>query len=125
MVIFLFKRPFKARTMTKYLVIFLLIFAGLGAVRFAEKSNSEEFFNDGAIKSFPTMNPFTWYAQKEDLDKITIFEYDSLEGKSNYNMTVPRFNILSSGDGLDKAIGAADQLPQTKNVQMESSCSSC
>lgn len=114
MVIFLFKRPLQARTITKFLIIFLIVFAGLGAIRFTEKHNSQEFFNDGEVQSFPSMNPFTWYAQKEVVDKITIFEYDGLEGKSNYNMTVPRLNILSAGDGFDKALGAADQLPQAK-----------
>jgi len=114
MIIFIIKRPLQATTATEYLVIFLLIFAGLGAVRFAEKNNSQEFFDDVNIKSFPTMNPFTWYAQKEEDGKIIIFEYDGIERKSNYNMTVPRLNILSPGNGLDKAIGAADQLPQAK-----------
>jgi inner membrane protein len=114
MVIFLFKRSFQARTITKFLVIFLLVFAGLGAIRFVEKNNSEVFFNDGSIKSFPTMNPFGWYNQKEEGDNITVFEYDGLEGKSNYNLTVPRLNILSAGDGLDTAISTADKLPQTK-----------
>jgi inner membrane protein len=114
MVIFLFKKPFQTGTITKFLIIFLIVFAGLGVLRFAEKNNSQEFFNDGSIRSFPTMNPFTWYAQKDDGNKITIFEYDGLEGRSNYNMTVPRLNILSAGDGLDKALDAADQLPQAK-----------
>lgn len=114
MVIFLFKKPFQTRTITKFLIIFLVVFAGLGAMRFVEKNNSQEFFNDGNIKSFPTMNPFTWYAQEEDGNKITIFEYDGLEGRSNYNMTVPRLNILSAGDEIDRALGAADQLPQAK-----------
>jgi len=114
MVIFLFKKPFQSGTITKFLIIFLIVFAGLGVLRFAEKNNSQEFFNDVNIQSFPTMNPFTWYAQKEDVDKITIFEYDGLEGRSDYNMTVPRLNILSDGIGLDKALAAADQLPQAK-----------
>jgi inner membrane protein len=114
MVIFLFKKPFRTRTITKFLIIFLIVFAGLGALRSAQKNNSQEFFTDGSIQSFPSMNPFTWYVQKEDRNKITIFEYDGLEGKSNYNMTVPRLNILSAEDGLDKAIGAADRLPQAK-----------
>jgi len=114
MVIFLFKKPFQTRTITNFLIIFLIVFGGLGALRFTEKNNSQQFFNDGNMQTFPSMNPFTWYVQKEDVDKITIFEYDGLEGRSNYNMTVPRLNILSTGDGLDKALGAADQLPQAK-----------
>jgi inner membrane protein len=120
MVIFIFKRPFQTRTITKFLIIFLIVFAGLGALRFAEKNNSQEFFHDGNIQSFPSMNPFTWYAQKEDGDKISIFEYDGLEGKSNYNITVPRLNILSAGDGIDKALAAADQLPQSKMFRWRS-----
>lgn len=114
MVIFLFKKPFQSGTITKFLIIFLVVFAGLGALRFIEKNNSQEFFNDGAVQSFPTMNPFTWYAQKEDGNKITVFEYNGLEGRSDYNMTVPRLNILSEGVGLDKALAAANQLPQAK-----------
>lgn len=114
LVIFIIKKPFQPGTITKFLIIFLIVFAGLGSVRFTEKNSLQEFFNDGNIQSFPTMNPFAWYAQKEDGDTITVFEYDALERKLNYNMTVPRLNIISAGDGLDKALGAADQLPQAK-----------
>jgi len=114
MVIFIFKKPFQTKRVTIFLLILLIVFAGLGALRFVEKNKSQEFFNDGSMKSFPTMNPFTWYAQKEEVDKITVLKYDGLEGRSNFNLTVPRLNILSAGDGLDKALGAADQLPQAK-----------
>jgi len=114
MVIFLFKKPFQSKTITNFLIIFLIIFAGLGTLRFVEKNNVREYFNDENIQSIPSMNPFTWYAKEEDRDKITIYEYDGLEGKSNYNMTIPRLDILSPGEGLDKALGAADELPQAK-----------
>ncbi|HEX7627415.1 MAG TPA: metal-dependent hydrolase, partial [Candidatus Methanoperedens sp.] len=36
MVIYLIKKPFQARTITKFLIILLLISSGLGALRFAE-----------------------------------------------------------------------------------------
>jgi inner membrane protein len=120
MVIFLFKKPFQTKMITNFLIIFLVVFTGLAALRFVEKNNSQEFFNDGNIKSFPSMSPFTWYAQKEDGDKITVFEYDGLEGISNYNMSVPRLNIISAGDGLDNALGEADILPQTKMFRWRS-----
>lgn len=60
------------------------------------------------------MDPFNWYAQKEDANKIMIFNYNGLEGKSTYMETTLRFNILSAGDELDKALSIADQLPQVK-----------
>ncbi|MCX9084462.1 MAG: metal-dependent hydrolase [Candidatus Methanoperedens sp.] len=114
MVIFLFKRPFKTVIIAKFLVIFLIVFSGLGAMRLVEKNNLQEFFKDGSLQSFPSVNPFTWYVLKEERDNISIFEYDGLEGRSDYNLTVPRLNIISSGDGLNMALGSADKLPQLK-----------
>jgi inner membrane protein len=54
MVIFLFKKPFQTRRNTIFLIILLIVFAGLGALRFAEKTKSQEFFNDNNINSFPS-----------------------------------------------------------------------
>ncbi|MDL5501859.1 MAG: metal-dependent hydrolase, partial [Candidatus Methanoperedens sp.] len=58
MVIYLFRKPFQTRMITKFLIILLLISGGLGALRFAEKSNAEQFFHDTSIKLFSTMDPF-------------------------------------------------------------------
>lgn len=114
MVIFLLKRPFRTPNISKLLIIFLLIFAGMGALRFAEKGNTEQYFHDGSIKSFPTMNPFEWYAQKEEGTKIEIYQYNGFEGKSQYNKTFLRLNVISGGGDLEKALGLADELPQLK-----------
>ena len=114
MVIYLIKKPYQTRTITKFLIILLLVSSGLGALRFAEKSNTEQFFHDGSVKSFPTMDPLNWYAQKEEDTKIEIYEYNSLEGKQKYNLTFPRLNVISSGEGLDNALHLADELPQLK-----------
>jgi inner membrane protein len=114
MVIFLFRKPFQTKTITKFLIIFLLIFGGLGALRLAEKNNTELFFHDRSIKSFPTMDPFEWYAQKEEDDMIQIFEYNGLEGISKFNHTFPRLNVISGGEGLENALHLADELPQLK-----------
>jgi len=114
MVIFLLRKPFHTRTITKFLIIFILISGGLGALRLAEKNNTEQFFHDGRIKTFPTMDPFDWYAQKEEDDRIQIFEYNGLEGTSKYNDTFPRLNVISGGEGLENALLLADELPQLK-----------
>lgn len=114
MIIFLLRKPFRERTITKFLVIFLIIFGGLGAIRFAEKHNAELFFHNGSIESFPTMNPFDWYAQKEERTKIALYEYNGLEGTLQYNGTFQRLNVFSQGAGLEKALYLADELPQLK-----------
>jgi inner membrane protein len=114
MIIYLSRKPFQSRTITKFLIILLLISGGLGVLRFAEKSNAEQFFHDGSIKSFPTMDPFDWYAQKEEGTKIEIYEYNGLKGTSQYNDTFRRLNVISGGDGLDNALRLADELPQLK-----------
>ena len=114
MVIFLLWKPFRIRNISRFLIIFLLILAGMGALRFAEKNNTELYFHDGSITTFPTMNPFEWYAQKEEGTKIEIYQYNGLEGKSNYNNTFQRLNVISGGGDLEKALGLADKLPQLK-----------
>lgn len=114
MVIYLFRKPFQTGINTKFLVIFLLILGGLGALRFAEKNSTEEFFNDVNIKTFPTINPFDWYAQKEEATKINVYEYNSLEEKLKYNNTFLRLNVISGGSGLENALRLADELPQLK-----------
>lgn len=114
MVIYLFRKPFQTGTIAKFLIILLLISGGLGALRFAEKSNAEQFFHDTSIKFFSTMDPFNWYAQKEESTKIEIYEYNGLKGTSQYNDTFPRLNVISGGDGLDNALRLADELAQLK-----------
>ena len=114
MVIYLIKKPFQARTITKFLIILLLVSGGLGVLRFVEKSNAEQFYQDGSVKSFPTMDPFNWYAQKEEDTKIEIYEYNSLLRKQEYNYSFQRMNVISSGEGLDNALHLAEDLPQLK-----------
>ncbi len=114
MVIYLFKKPFKTKTIKTFLIIFLLVSGGLGTLRFIEKYNTEQFFNDKSIKSFPTTDPFDWYVQKEETDSIRIVEYDARKGIIGYDETFPRLNVISGGDGLENAIDIANQLPQLK-----------
>lgn len=115
-VIFLFKKPLQKNT-TKFLVVFLIVFATMGALRIAEKTSAEQFFHDENttyLKAYPTMNPFNWYALAEAKNEISIFEYDGIKRTSPYNETVPRLSILSQGDKLDSALLASGELPQVK-----------
>lgn len=116
-VVFLFKKPLKKNASAKFLVVFLIVFAGMGTLRMAEKSSAEQFFQGEKtpyLKAYPTMNPFDWYALAQDRNEISIFEYNGLNRSTTYNETVSALNILSHGDDLDSALFAAGELPQVK-----------
>lgn len=113
-VIFLFKKPLQKNSIIKFLTLYLIVFAGMGTVRFAEKSNVEQFFQGPGIKTYPTMNPFDWYVLAEDVDEISIFEYNGLDRTLPYFGTVSRLNIFPHEKELDDAINTASELPQVK-----------
>ncbi len=113
-VIFLFKKPLKKNSIIQFLTLYLVVFAGIGAVRLAEKSSAEQFFQGPGIKTHPTMNPFDWYVLAEDVDEISIFEYNGLDRTLPYIETVSRLNIFQKEEGLDNAINTASELPQVK-----------
>ena len=114
MVIWLYRKPLQKNTVTKFLVIYLIVFAGLGTARFAEKTSAEQFFHDAGIKAYPTMSISDWYALRIDNNEIKIYEYNGFNRTFVYNETVPTLNVLSGSDGLDEALGAAGELPQIK-----------
>lgn len=112
-VILLFRMPSQRNNSARFLLVFIIIFAGMGALRIAEKTGAEQFF-EGESTAYPTMNPFTWYALAEGGNEISIFEYDGFDKTTKYNETVPRLQVLSQGEGLDNALTAAGELPQVK-----------
>jgi inner membrane protein len=114
MVIWLYRKPLQKNTAVKFLVIYLIVFAGLGTARLTEKTSAEQFSHDSGIKAYPTMNLFDWYALKKGNNEIKIYEYNGFNRTSVYNETVPALDVLSQGSGLDEALGAAGELPQIK-----------
>ncbi|MGB8216787.1 MAG: metal-dependent hydrolase [Candidatus Methanoperedens sp.] len=114
MVIWLYRKPMQKNTVTKFLVIYLIVFAGLGTARLTEKISAEQFFHDNGIQAYPTISIFDWYALGEQGNEIKIYEYNGLNRSSVYNETVPALDVLSQGEGLDSALTAAGELPQIK-----------
>lgn len=112
-IIFLYKNPLQ-KNGTKFLIVFLIIFAVLGSLRISEKNGAENFFQGAETKVYPTMNPFDWYVLGEEGDKIKIYEYNGLTRTSQYSETVSRLNILSEGESPETALNAAGELPQVK-----------
>jgi len=113
-IIYLYKKPQETNNAIKFLFVFLIIFALLGAVRTIEKSGAEEFFKDAGMTYYPTVGPFNWYVMGGTAEDIKIYEYNGLERSSMYIGEVKRINVLSSGDNLKGALAAADELPQIK-----------
>ncbi|MBU4075115.1 MAG: metal-dependent hydrolase [Euryarchaeota archaeon] len=113
-IIYLYKKPQQKNTAVKILLIFLMIFASLGAVRTVEKNSASEFFQGAEMKAYPTFNPFDWYVFERTEGGITIHEYNGLEKRSTYNETVKLMNVLTPGDGIDRALMTAEELPQLK-----------
>ncbi|MDO9098308.1 MAG: metal-dependent hydrolase, partial [Candidatus Methanoperedens sp.] len=114
MVIWLFKKPLQKNTVTKFVVIYLIVFAGIGTARLSEKISAEQFFHDTEIRAYPTMSIFDWYALGKQGNEIKIYEYNGFNRTSPYNETVPALDVLAQGEGLDSALGAAGELPQIK-----------
>ncbi len=111
-VIFLFKKPLQKDT-TKFLIVFLIVFAGMGALRIGEKTDAGQFFHNAEIKTYPTMNPFDWYAIAEDRNEISIFEYNGLSRTLQYSETVSTLSIYKGNDP-GGALAVANELPQVK-----------
>lgn len=112
-IIFLYKNPLQ-KNYTKFLVVFLIIFAVLGFLRISEKNGAENFFQGAETKAYPTINPFDWYALAGGGNEIKIYEYNGLTRTSHYSETVSRLNILSEGEDPETALNAAGELPQVK-----------
>ncbi|MDO8726657.1 MAG: metal-dependent hydrolase [Candidatus Methanoperedens sp.] len=112
-IIYLYKKP-QQKNAVKFLLIFLLIFAMIGTVRLVEKSGAEGFFNDAELKAYSTTSPFDWYVAGGSGEEIRIYEYNGLERRSVYNETVKMIDVSKSGDGMDRALSTAEELPQVK-----------
>ncbi len=113
-IIFLYKKPLQRESTTKFLVIFLVVFAALGTVRIIEKTSAEDFFKDQNKQAFPTTSIFDWYVLGNDGDKLNIYEYNGDNATSPYNVTVPKLNVTTGGGNLDVALHAAGEMPQVK-----------
>jgi len=113
-IIYLYKKPQKKNTAVKFLFVFLIIFALLGSVRTVEKSSAEGYFHGTEMKAYPTTSPFDWYVMGTNGEEIGIYEYNGLENRSQYNETVKKIDVLKPGDGMERALSTAEELPQVK-----------
>ncbi len=113
-IIYLYKKPRQKDTGVKFLLAFLIVFAGLGVLRISEKNSAVDFFHEKYIKAYPTMDPFDWYVLGENASSLKIYEYNGLNRTSMYSQTDLKMNIVTQGEGLDRALDAAGELPQVR-----------
>lgn len=116
-VIYLFKRPVHKNTISKFLILFIIVFGIMGGLRLAEKNGALEFSGREDTSAYPTMDPFEWYVLKEDKETIKVYKYIGHNSSYSYNETFLRMNILSNGDGLGSALDRAGELPQVKMLK--------
>ncbi len=113
LIIYLYKKPIQAGTSIKFFLIFLVIFALMGGLRFAEKNRSIAFLQSQNAAAYPTPDPFDWYIMEENKDQIKIYEFNGSGGNPVYSNTVRRFNVFPGGSP-DEALEIAGMLPQVK-----------
>ncbi len=115
-IIALYKKVWQKNAITRFLILFLVVFALLGAIRMVEKTGAGDSIQGSDINTYPTMNPFDWYVLADNGEKIKIYEYNGLDGTLPYNETVLKLNIMSASTNPDPAaaLAIAGELPQVK-----------
>ncbi|MFA6371213.1 MAG: metal-dependent hydrolase [Methanothrix sp.] len=96
------------------MIIFVLIFLIVGGIRIEGKATAESFFNGRNEEVYPDSNLFSWIALENDSDQFLVYGYDSLTGKVTNNSAFAKITVASSRTEAEKAIGAAEKLPQVK-----------
>ncbi|VVB95584.1 LexA-binding, inner membrane-associated putative hydrolase [uncultured archaeon] len=113
-IIIFYKRPLQRSKITKFLIVFLVAFAILGAARLIEKTGAEASVHGSDIKTYPTPGIFDWYILGEDVDKITLYKYNGLNRTSQYIGTVQKVSTVPGGEDPRDALMTAGELPQVK-----------
>ncbi len=113
LIIWIFKKHEHANTAAKFLLIFLVIFALMGGLRFMEKNRSLGFLHGENTAAYPTSDPFDWYIVEENNDRIRIYEFNGSDGNPVYSNNVRRLNVFSDRSP-EEAIAVAGKLPQVK-----------
>lgn len=113
-ILFMYKKSFQRDISKKFLIILLVFFIILGAVRIEEKIGAEDFYKDKDVRAYPTFNPFGWYVLSNESDKIKIYRYNGLEKTFQYSETFSRINIIEEGENLNFALHTASETPQIK-----------
>ncbi len=113
MIIWILKKHEHANTAAKFLLIFLVISALVGGLRFIEKNRSLGLLHGENAAAYPTSDPFDWYIVEENNDHIRIYEFNGSYGSPVYSNSVRRLNVFSDRSP-DEAIAVAGKLPQVK-----------
>ncbi|NJD77833.1 MAG: metal-dependent hydrolase [Candidatus Methanoperedens sp.] len=113
-IIILYKRPAQRSKTTKLLIIFLMVFAVLGAARLVEKTGAETSVRGTDIKTYPTSGVFDWYILEKYQDKINLYKYNGVNKTSQHIATFQKLNIVSGGGNPTDALLLAGGLPQVK-----------
>jgi inner membrane protein len=95
-------------------ILFVLFFLIVGGIRIEGKATAESFFDDKNAEIYPDSNLFSWVVLENDSDHFQVYEYDFLDGKASNSSAFAKITVASSITEAQKAIGAAENLPQIK-----------
>lgn len=113
LIIWILKKHEHANTAAKFLIIFIVIFALMGGMRFMEKNRYLGFLQVENAAAYPTSDLFDWYIVQENNDRIRIYEFNGSYGGPVYSNNVSKLNVFSDRSP-DEAIAVAGKLPQVK-----------
>ncbi len=115
-IIAMYKKIWQKNAVTGFLILFLVAFALLGAVRIIEKTSAGDSVQGSDVITYPTMNPYDWYVLADDGKRIRIYEYNGFNGTLPYNETALKLYIASGSENYDPgaALAIAGELPQVK-----------
>ena len=130
-IILFYKKPALRKKSVGLLLIFLIIFAAIGAIRIDGKDGDERSMRELILKgsdsdltdpnprelrimTYPKHDLFQCFAVYQEGGRTNIQKYNILTGMGENNASYLDLNVTSLGKDLDKALQAADKLPQVE-----------
>ncbi len=108
---------FRERSETKFnkklLVTFLIFLLIVSGIRIEGKAMARSFYGKSS-EFYPDASLFHWSVLENDSDRFHVYEFTPFSGELPHNASFLRLNVSSSANGFERALGAAENLPQVK-----------
>ncbi|MDD4650704.1 MAG: metal-dependent hydrolase [Methanothrix sp.] len=96
------------------LILFVVFFLIMGAIRIEGKASAESFFSGQNAEVHPDSNPFSWVVLENESNEFLVCRYDSLTGEITSRSAFAKLTIASDAAEAKQAISAAEELPQVR-----------
>jgi inner membrane protein len=109
----LFRERKETKSNKKLRVTFLIVLLIVSGIRIEGKEMAEGSYERNS-ELFPDSNLFQWAVLDNGIESFQVREFSSLFGELPHNSSFLRLNVSHSANGLERALAAADSLPQVK-----------